>query len=62
MIARATGAPLVVGRSRLAAGRLLLERHPEIDIVVSDDGMQHWALARDLINTPSNDIDRKSVV
>ncbi|MEY5097298.1 MAG: hypothetical protein RJA36_17 [Pseudomonadota bacterium] len=48
LIARATGAPLVVGRSRLAAGRLLLERHPEIDIVVSDDGMQHWALARDL--------------
>ncbi len=48
LIARHTGAPLVVGRDRVAAGRLLLERHPEVDIVVSDDGMQHWALARDL--------------
>lgn len=48
LIARATGAPFVVGRRRVDAGRLLLQRHPEVDIVVSDDGMQHWALARDL--------------
>ena len=48
LIARASGAPLVVGRRRAEAGRLLLARHPEVDIVVCDDGMQHWALARDL--------------
>lgn len=48
LIARATGAPLAVGRRRAEAGRLLLARHPELDILVCDDGMQHWALARDL--------------
>lgn len=48
LIARATGAPLAVGRHRAEAGRLLLARHPELDILVCDDGMQHWALARDL--------------
>ncbi len=48
LIARASGAPMVVGRRRAEAGRLLLTRHPEVDIVVCDDGMQHWALARDL--------------
>ena len=48
LIARATRAPLVVGCSRVEAGRLLLAHHPEVDIVVCDDGMQHWALARDL--------------
>ncbi|MEO0003333.1 MAG: hypothetical protein RLZZ22_1025 [Pseudomonadota bacterium] len=48
LIARATGAPLAVGRRRAEAGRLLLARHPELDLLVCDDGMQHWALARDL--------------
>ncbi len=48
LIARATGLPLAVGRQRAEAGRLLLARHPGIDILVCDDGMQHWALARDL--------------
>lgn len=48
LIARASGAPLAVGHHRAEAGRLLLARHPELDILVCDDGMQHWALARDL--------------
>ena len=48
LIARDTGAPLAVGRNRPAAARALLQRHPDIDVIVSDDGMQHWALARDL--------------
>lgn len=48
LLARATGVPLVVGRDRAAAGRHLLAQHPEVDLLVSDDGMQHWALARDL--------------
>ena len=42
-----TGAPLVVGRDRVAAARELLRRHPQVDVVVSDDGLQHLALARD---------------
>jgi len=41
------GAAVQVGRDRAAAGRELLRRHPEVDIVVSDDGLQHARLARD---------------
>ena len=48
LIAQATGVPLVVGRDRVAAGQMLLTQHPEVDVVVSDDGMQHWALQRDI--------------
>jgi tetraacyldisaccharide 4'-kinase len=48
LIRRATGAPLAVGRRRVDAARLLLQHHPEVDILISDDGMQHLALARDL--------------
>ena len=43
-----TGAPVVVGRDRVRAAQQLLQRHPGIDIVVSDDGLQHLALARDV--------------
>jgi tetraacyldisaccharide 4'-kinase len=42
-----TGAPVVVGRDRVAAARHLLARHPEVDTIVSDDGLQHLALGRD---------------
>ncbi|CAN5321443.1 hypothetical protein BH11PSE9_BH11PSE9_20010 [soil metagenome] len=42
-----TGAPVVVGRDRAGAGRKLLRLHPKVDIIVSDDGLQHLALARD---------------
>ena len=41
-----TGAPLVVGRDRVAAARQLLQSHPRVDVIVSDDGLQHLALAR----------------
>jgi tetraacyldisaccharide 4'-kinase len=47
MLARDTGCPLSVGPDRPAAVAALL-RHTDIDIVISDDGMQHYALARDL--------------
>lgn len=43
-----TGAPVVVGRDRVAAARTLLAHHPGIDIVVSDDGLQHYRLHRDV--------------
>ncbi len=57
LIARETGAALAVGRDRPAAARALLQRRPEVDIVVSDDGMQHWALARDLTIVVFDDRD-----
>lgn len=48
LIRRATRAPVAVGRDRVAAGRLLLERNPTINVIVSDDGLQHRRLARDV--------------
>ncbi len=42
------GVPVCVGRDRVAAARELRQRHPQVDIVVSDDGVQHLRLARDV--------------
>ncbi len=47
LVARRTGCPVCVGPDRVAAGEALLA-HTDADIVVSDDGLQHLALARDL--------------
>jgi tetraacyldisaccharide 4'-kinase len=43
-----SGAPVAVGRDRLAAARALCDAHPEIDLLIADDGLQHHALAREL--------------
>jgi len=48
LIARRGGIPVWVGRSRAAAGEALLAAHPEVDVVLCDDGMQHYALGRDV--------------
>ena len=41
-------APVAVGADRLAAGRCLLSAHPEIDVILCDDGLQHYRLRRDV--------------
>ncbi|MES2960339.1 MAG: tetraacyldisaccharide 4'-kinase [Pseudomonadota bacterium] len=43
-----TGMPVMVGSDRVAAVRALRAAHPQIDIIVADDGLQHHRLARDL--------------
>jgi len=43
-----TAAPVVVGRDRVAAARTLLARHPGVDVIVADDGLQHYRLQRDI--------------
>ncbi|HEY4541215.1 MAG TPA: tetraacyldisaccharide 4'-kinase, partial [Noviherbaspirillum sp.] len=48
LIARRSGAPVVVGRARADAGHALLKAHPEVNVIVADDGLQHYALARDV--------------
>jgi tetraacyldisaccharide 4'-kinase len=45
LLARRTGVPVAVGRNRPAAAQLLLSEG--CDVIVSDDGLQHYALARD---------------
>ena len=47
MIARRTSVPLVIDPDRPAAARHLLQ-HFDCDIIISDDGMQHYALGRDI--------------
>ncbi|MBK1688847.1 tetraacyldisaccharide 4'-kinase [Rubrivivax gelatinosus] len=47
LIRRRTAVPVWVGRDRLAAARALCAAHPEVDVLVSDDGLQHRRLARD---------------
>jgi tetraacyldisaccharide 4'-kinase len=46
LLASALGCPVAIGRDRPAAVALLLAAQ-EVDIIVSDDGLQHYALARD---------------
>lgn len=48
LLARRSGCPVWVGRDRPAAARALLAAHPECDVLLCDDGLQHYALARDL--------------
>src|SRR4029077_10052335 len=43
----ATGAPVAVGRDRVAAAQVLRTMHPSCDVLVADDGLQHRRLARD---------------
>ena len=39
--------PVWIGQDRPAAGRALLQAHPECDVLLSDDGLQHYRLRRD---------------
>ncbi|THC44920.1 tetraacyldisaccharide 4'-kinase [Massilia sp. Mn16-1_5] len=48
LIARRAGVPVFVGRKRVEAGRALLAAHPDVNVVLTDDGLQHYALARDV--------------
>lgn len=48
LLLAATGRPVAVGERRAEAARLLLAHDPACDLVVSDDGLQHYALARDV--------------
>lgn len=48
LMARRAVCPVWIGRKRAEAGRQLLAFHPEVDVLVADDGLQHYALARDM--------------
>jgi len=47
LLAQRSGCPVAVGPDRPAAVRALLQ-HTGCDVVVSDDGLQHYAMARDI--------------
>ena len=48
LLQRRTGVPVAVGADRVGAGYALLDAHPRVDVIVSDDGLQHLALERDV--------------
>ena len=47
-LAQRSGVPVAVGGDRVSAGEVLLARHPECDVLLADDGLQHYRLARDM--------------
>ena len=48
LIKRATGAPVFIANNRIEAARALLAAYPKTQLLVCDDGLQHYALARDV--------------
>jgi len=48
LIRQSTGVPVWVGALRAEAGRQLLNAHPEVQVIVCDDGLQHLTLQRDI--------------
>ena len=48
LLARRSRCPVWIGRDRVAAARALLAASPECDVIVCDDGLQHYRLQRDV--------------
>jgi tetraacyldisaccharide 4'-kinase len=47
LMVQQSGAPVFVGNDRVAAARALLAAHPQVNLIIGDDGLQHLRLARD---------------
>jgi len=48
LLAQRAQCPVWVGRQRVDVARALLSARPDCDVLISDDGMQHYALQRDV--------------
>lgn len=48
LMARRALCPVWIGRDRVAVGKALLERHPQVNVLICDDGLQHYRLQRDI--------------
>jgi len=48
VLARRSGCTVWVGPDRVRVCEVLRDQHPEVDVIVLDDGLQHYRLARDL--------------
>jgi tetraacyldisaccharide 4'-kinase len=48
LMARRSGCPVWVGPRRAAVVAALRRAHPDCDVVILDDGLQHYALRRDI--------------
>jgi tetraacyldisaccharide 4'-kinase len=47
LLAQRSRCPVWIGRNRVAAARALIGANPSCDVIVSDDGLQHYGLQRD---------------
>ncbi len=47
LIAQLAQCPVWVGRDRSAAAKHLISANPEVNVIISDDGLQHYRLYRD---------------
>ncbi len=47
LMAKRTAVPVVIDANRIAAAKQLVEQH-HCDVIISDDGLQHYALQRDI--------------
>ena len=48
LVARRAGCPVWVGPDRIAVAAALRGAHPDVDVLVLDDGLQHYAMRRDI--------------
>ncbi|HYR37415.1 MAG TPA: tetraacyldisaccharide 4'-kinase [Burkholderiales bacterium] len=48
VLSRRSGCPVWVGADRLAVIKALRDAHPDVDVLLLDDGLQHYRLRRDL--------------
>lgn len=48
LIAARTNAPVFVSADRVLAGQRLLATYPECNVIISDDGLQHYRMQRDV--------------
>lgn len=46
LLAKRSGCPVWIGRNRAEAARALLKAHPACNLILSDDGLQHYRLFR----------------
>ena len=59
LLVKKTHAPMVVAAKRLQAAQTLLQQH-RVDVIIADDGLQHYALTRqlELVVFPSEDVGK----
>jgi len=48
LMSRRTGVPVWVGRHRARVAQAGLAKYPDCNVIISDDGLQHYALQRDI--------------
>ncbi|MBX2807742.1 MAG: tetraacyldisaccharide 4'-kinase [Cellvibrionaceae bacterium] len=48
LLAKESCCPLIIHPKRSVAAAYLLAHHPEVQLIISDDGLQHYALHRDM--------------